>query len=137
MKRDLSARLNWRINVATKSLQRTKKRLKEMGISSWKAEASYNTFSGKKVDLFNIIDLVALYVDEGICGIQCCGTDFAEHDRKILASPYSREWLESHGILELWSWRKLLKKKGGKLKIWEPKIKRYTLDDFNINQNGE
>ena len=108
-----------------------------MGISSWKAEASYNAFSGKKVDLFNIIDVIALYTDVGICGIQCCGADFAEHDRKILASPYSKEWLESFGILEVWVWRKVLKKKGGKLKIWDVKIKRYTLDDFNINLHGE
>jgi len=123
--------------MATKSLQRTKKRLKELGISSGKVEAPWNQFSKKRSDLFGIIDLVCLYVDEGICGIQCCGTDFAEHDRKILASPYSREWLESHGILELWAWRKLLKKKGGKAKTWVEKIKRYTLDDFNINLQGE
>ena len=123
--------------MATKSLQRTKKRLKELGVSSGKVEAPWNQFSKKRSDLFNIIDLIALYVDEGICGIQCCGTDFAEHDRKILASPYSKEWLECTGILELWGWRKMLKKKGGKLRIWEPKIKRYTLDDFNINLHGE
>jgi len=123
--------------MATQSLQRTKKRLKEMGVSSGKVEAPWNQFSKKRSDLFGILDLVALYVGEGICGIQCCGADFAEHDRKILASPYSVEWLESFGILEVWAWRKILKKKGGKAKIWDVKIKRYTLDDFNINLHGE
>jgi len=123
--------------MATQSLQRTKKELKARGISSGKVEAPWNQFSKKRSDLFGILDLVALYVGEGICGIQCCGADFAEHDRKILASPYSVEWLESYGILETWAWRKILKKKGGKLKIWDVKIKRYTLDDFNINLQGE
>ena len=123
--------------MATQSLQRTKKELKARGISSGKVEAPWNQFSKKRSDLFGILDLVALYLGEGICGIQCCGADFAEHDRKILASPYSVEWLESYGILETWAWRKILKKKGGKLKIWDVKIKRYTLDDFNINLQGE
>jgi len=123
--------------MATQSLQRTKKELKARGISSGKVEAPWNQFSKKRSDLFGILDLVALYLGEGICGIQCCGADFAEHDRKILASPYSVEWLESYGILETWAWRKVLKKKGGKAKIWDVKIKRYTLDDFNINLHGE
>ena len=116
--------------MATQSLQRTKKELKARGISSGKVEAPWNQFSKKRSDLFGIIDLVALYVCEGICGIQCCGTDFAEHDRKMLSSPYSKEWIESFGILELWGWRKVLKKKGGKAKIWEPRIKRYTIKEI-------
>lgn len=84
---------------------------------------------GMRVDLFGIIDLIAIYKD-GICGIQCCGADFAAHDRKILANDNTRLWLASGGLLELWSWRKVKKKRGGKQMVYRPRIKCYTIEDL-------
>ena len=107
---------------------RTKEHLTKQGIKSGLVER-YISFSGKKIDLFNIIDIIAIYPD-GICGIQACGTDRAEHDRKILASVEAKEWLVAGGILELWSWRKLKVKRGGKAVRWTPNIKCYTLEDL-------
>ena len=111
-----------------KTTERTMKHLKKNGISHSKSE-SYNSFSNKKNDLFGIIDIVALYSD-GICGIQACGSDFLQHDRKIKESPYSLEWIDSGGILELWGWRKLKVKRGGKAFRWTPRIKKYYRVDF-------
>jgi hypothetical protein len=39
-------------------------------------------------------------------------------------------WLECGGRIQVYGWRKLLKKRGGKQKIWVPRIKEITLEDF-------
>lgn len=86
----------------------------------------------KKFDLFGIIDIIALYPD-GVCGIQVCGSDWNEHIQKIKESPNTLKWLQTPGtILELWGWRKLKVKRGGYQEKWTPRIKRYTLEEFII-----
>ena len=107
--------------MAQSPVERTRNVLKHYGISSWKAEF-FNQFMKIRQDMFGFIDYVALYPDS-ICGLQICGKDFAEHDRKILANKYAPKWIESGGTIELWAWRKL---KGG----WDVKIRPYDLSDF-------
>ena len=85
--------------------------------------------SGIRQDLFGFIDIVAIK-PIGICGIQSCGQSFADHDRKILENEFALEWLKAGGSIELWGWRKLKKKRGGKLMVWKPRLKTYKLDDF-------
>lgn len=77
---------------------------------------------GCKEDLLNIIDLIAL--DCGIVGIQVCGTDWAEHKRKIMEDEKENTfaWLDNGGRLEVWGWRKRKKKRGGKAMYWSPRI---------------
>ena len=73
--------------------------------------------------MFHIIDLIAL--DNGVVGIQVCGSDWAPHVRKITEehSAYTVAWLQQPGTrLELHGWRKVKKKRGGKLMIWKPRI---------------
>ena len=111
-----------------KTSTRTKEYLNKNGIKSGLVER-YNAHTMQKNDLFGIIDIIALYPD-GICGIQACGTDYAEHDRKILDSLEAYEWIQRGGILELFGWRKLKVKRGGVAVRWIPKIKRYRLEDF-------
>jgi len=84
---------------------------------------------GFRKDFLNCIDIIAIRKNE-IMGIQSCGQSFAEHDRKILAEPLALKWIEAGGQLVLIGWRKILKKKGGKLKIWSPRIKKYLVEDF-------
>jgi len=111
------------------SSTRTKEYLDKKGIKSGLVER-YNAHSNKKIDLFNIIDIIALYPD-GICGIQTCGSDFKAHDEKIKDHvDYAYKWILCGGILELWGWRKLKLKRGGKAIRWTPRIKRYMLEDF-------
>jgi len=110
---------------------RTLKYLRDRG---WKAGVVerflfYAGKYGKRIDLFNIIDIIALS-DTDIIGVQSCGQSFGEHDKKILASPLAERWLGCGGKLMLVGWRKLLKKRGGKLRVWKPRIKHYHLRDF-------
>jgi hypothetical protein len=84
-----------------------------------------------RVDLFHIIDLIAIRPGE-IVGIQSCGQAFSEHHRKITEEhpDAARDWILAGGMLELWGWRKLKVKRGGKAMRWEPRVKVYSLADF-------
>lgn len=96
-----------------------------------------NEFSafGKRQDLFGIIDVLSISPTETL-GVQCCGSSFAEHYRKLTEekNQESYDWLTGccHRRLEIWSWRKVLKKRGCKVKIWQPRIVEITLDDLDI-----
>jgi hypothetical protein len=100
-------------------------------------------------DLFGIIDIIALdHGDDdewsiekgtwiahpgGVIGVQSCGTAFSEHYKKITQTKAkeARDWLLTPGTsLELWGWRKIKVKRGGKAMRCEPRIHKFTLDDL-------
>lgn len=90
---------------------------------------------GIRSDLYNIFDLLSMHPRQGIIGIQCCGSDFSAHYRKITEEHADKAliWLSSgrgRTHIEIWAWRKILKKKGGKQRIWSPRIKRISYADF-------
>lgn len=96
----------------------------------------FNRFAGphgKRQDLFGFIDIIALDREQGIIGVQSTGQDFAGHVRKILEerSEEAVEWLKCGGRIELWGWRKLKVKRGGKAMKWAPRIREFTLEDFD------
>ena len=105
-------------------MQRTKAALKKAGVIHQKVEY-WNGFvkpHGIRVDLFNIIDIIAL---RGcILGIQVTGADLASHKKKIMeeCKQNTIAWLANGGRLEVWGWRTLKKKRGGKAKVWKPRI---------------
>ncbi len=108
-------------------VQRTKAILKDQGIPHWIVERNFPPSrkwpNGCKEDLFNIIDMIAL--DNGVVGVQVCGADWMPHVRKITEdyAGNTMAWLSQPGTrLELWGWRKVKKKRGGKLMIWKPRI---------------
>jgi len=78
-------------------------------------------------DLFGIIDIIAIQKNE-IIGVQSTGTAFSAHLKKIETSKNLRPWMESGAGLWLIGWRKLKKKRGGKQKIYKPRIGIFTLD---------
>jgi len=80
---------------------------------------------GTRVDLFNIIDILAID-DTSTIGVQSCGQDYAAHKAKIMECEYTILWLESPDR-ELWliGWRKLKVKRGGKAVRWKPRIARF------------
>lgn len=89
----------------------------------WRVE-SYNAFSGTKNDLFNIIDYIVI-TDNSTIGIQSCGVDFSAHERKICIDEIENTqlWLTPpHRKLLLIGWRKVLKRKGMKQRIYKPRI---------------
>lgn len=88
---------------------------------------------GIRQDLFGIIDVIALDPVRGVVGVQSTGSAFAEHDRKLKTERVQEcvDWLQTPGTaLELWGWRKVLARRGGKQKIWAPRVKVYNLADF-------
>lgn len=118
-------------------MQRTKKQLRDQNILHWIVERNFPPSrkhpNGCKEDLFNIIDLLAL--DNGVVGVQVCGTDWMPHVYKITQehADKTRAWLRQPGTrLELWGWRKVKKKRGGKLMIWKPRIADIFLVGNNV-----
>ena len=123
----------------TTSNARTKRHLEALG---WHCEIveRFNPYAGKfgqRKDLFGFLDIIAIDKDnDRIIGIQACGTDFTPHKRKMLteATPDIRaiaiDWLKAGAGIQLWGWRKVLAKKGGKQKTWQPRIEEYTIEDY-------
>jgi len=88
-----------------------------------------------RIDLFNIIDIIAIEPGE-ILGVQSTGSAFSEHWHKLTEdkAQESYDWIKAGGILELWGWRKLKVKRGGKAMRWEPRIKQITIHDLKLDQ---
>lgn len=119
--------------------QRTLRHLKHEGLLSAIVE-KFNPYAGKhgqRCDMFGIIDIVSLCPERGIIGIQSCGVSFSQHWQKLTdeKAEITREWLKCGGKLYIYSWRKVKKKRGGKLMIWQPRIKEITLEDLTYANN--
>jgi len=60
-----------------------------------------------------------------------------KHPRNILANPVSKLWLKTGAKLILIGWRKVKKHpRKGKLKVWRPRVKVYTLEDFGLEDKS-
>lgn len=116
-------------------MQRTIKEMKERGRKCGIVERFiHNRHVGRGIrsDLFGLFDLVAMAPKEGIIGIQVCGRDFAPHYRKITEdlAETAIMWMNSGGHIEIWSWRLLLIKRGGKKKKYQPRVHKIIYEDF-------
>lgn len=112
---------------------RTLEYLRSQGWVADKVEI-FNQYAGKygqRKDMFGFADLVALG-ENSIIAVQSCGQAFSEHDKKITTdetvAPNALLWLKCGGRLLLIGWRKKLKKRGGKFKVWTPRIREYFID---------
>jgi hypothetical protein len=95
---------------------------------------------GKRSDLFGIIDVLALDPERGVVGVQSCGQAFAEHFRKLTIekAQETSDWLGTPGTtLELWGWRKVKLKRGGKAERWTPRVREITLADIGSGDGEE
>lgn len=87
--------------------------------------------TGHREDLFGFVDIIALRPTGSIVAIQSTGpSGHAAHKRKILDNGNALIWLRCGGRIELWSWRKLLVEKGGKLRRWRARVEEITASDF-------
>lgn len=115
--------------------QRTLRELRNRGVVCAVVER-WNQFAGPhgvRQDLFGFIDICALYPgDKGIVGVQSTGpSGHAQHRKKILEDcEHALDWLKSGGKIELWSWRKLKLKRGGKAERWFPRVEDITEEMF-------
>lgn len=116
--------------------QRSLKRLRDEGYRAAVVERflRYAGKFGKRQDLYNIIDVLAINKEETL-GVQCCSGSVQSHLVKLTEDKNQEcyDWLECpNRRLEIWGWRKLLKKRGGKAKIWVPNIVEITLKDLDL-----
>jgi len=85
---------------------------------------------GKRIDLFGTTDIIAIKRNQ-LWAIQSCGLAFSDHHQKLYVEKNLEvcAWLDAGGRFALIGWRKLLAKRGGKRKIWVPRIRLYELDE--------
>lgn len=114
--------------------QRTLRALRQRGLICAIVE-KWNQYAGPhgmRQDLFGIIDVLALDPQRGVIGVQSCGSSFSEHLKKLTTekAQETSDWLSTPGTsLELWGWRKVKIKRGGKAERWEPRVKQISLND--------
>lgn len=79
---------------------------------------------GIRQDLFGFLDILALDPESGIVGIQSCGQDWSGHVTKLRVERKEIviRWLQAGARCELWGWRKVKAKRGGKQMVWRPRI---------------
>lgn len=66
----------------------------------------YNQYARRRVDLFGVIDIVAI-TPEGILGIQATsGSNHSSRVNKALEEPRLHAWLKAGGRFQVWSWSK-------------------------------
>ena len=106
----------------TSNTQRTMTQLRKKGWVCAVVE-KWNHHVKIRQDLWGWMDVIA-YKDDITVGIQVCSmTGRKEHLNKILANKYTKSWSASENrLIQLWSWRKLKVKRGGKAFKWEAKI---------------
>lgn len=98
----------------------------------------WNSYAKIRVDLFGVIDIVAVKADiTGVLGVQSTSTDhIMDRIRKALAEPRIRVWLEAQNRFQVWGWAK--RGERGKRKLWTLKIKELALAaDGSIEVKGE
>jgi hypothetical protein len=117
--------------------QRTLRALRDQGMVCGIVER-FNPHAGPhglRQDLFGCIDIIALDPERGVIGIQSCGQDFSDHRLKLLEERCQEvtDWLSTPGTeLELWGWRKVKLKRGGRAMRWKPRLARLSLLDGEI-----
>lgn len=88
----------------------------------------FNSYTKKRIDLFGVIDIVAI-TPTGILGIQACaGGDHSTRRKKILAEPRIAAWLGAGARLEVWSWSK--RGRVDERKLWQVRIDEIRADEF-------
>jgi hypothetical protein len=121
--------------MGTSNVSRTMKELRKIGTKCAVVE-KWNGFAGPhgiRQDLFGIIDVIGLDPERGVMGIQCCsGSGYSAHFKKLTEerAQETTDWLETPGTsLFIWAWRKVVKQRGGKARVWKPRVVEITLED--------
>lgn len=105
---------------------RTLQKLRKDGYTASVVER-WNPHARIRQDLFGCIDLVAVHPELGTFGIQACaGASVAARVAKSCAEPRLAVWL-LHNKFEVWGWRKLKVKRGGKAVRWDVRRVRIAL----------
>jgi len=123
---------------------RTIKYLRDQGYIGDVVER-FNAYAGKfgqRKDFLGFADLIVVKRGEGVIAVQSTGSAHSEHVRKLSDSECTTnmiEWLESGARVWILSWRKVLLKRGGKAKRWEPRKAefRFANGELTIEEKGK
>ena len=110
----------------------TARTLDECRARGWPAQVveRYNRFARRRIDLFGVIDLVAI-TPAGILGIQATsGSNHASRRSKIADEPRAKAWLEAGGLLAVWTYAK--RGAHGKRKLWTLREEPIGLELFDV-----
>lgn len=111
--------------MASKPTQRSLAILKKECDGHVQVVEKWIAFAKKRIDLFGIIDIVALRGFR-ILGVQATsGSNHSSHVDKALASPHLKAWLEAEGEFEIWSFQK--RGKRGQRKLWKRRITKFSV----------
>lgn len=113
----------------------TSKTLKLLREQGWTAQVveHWNPFARRRIDLFHVIDIVAVRADHpGVLGIQCTSaSNAAARLTKAKTEPALRVWLASGNKFEVHSHGK--RGARGERKLWTCDRRPLTIDDL---ENG-
>jgi len=111
----------------------TQRSLKLLRDEGWHVEIveHYNYFTKRRKDLFGFADLLACKSLEPPLLVQVTsGSNHSARRLKIANSPLIKLVLSTGMRVEIHSWRKLKKKRGGKQMIWSPRVEEITVDSL-------
>ena len=126
--------------AGTSHTSRTLERLRLRGFQVWVVEKFLPHVRrgdggwGGRQDMFGWCDIVAIDPKNGVTiGVQSTGDDYANHLRKLTIerAVQVREWLQAGNRAELYAWRKVKKKRGGKQMVYRPRWKSITMQDVH------
>lgn len=105
--------------------QRTLAAMREQGRVCGIVE-KFNSFVGPhgiRQDFLGFIDIICVDPVQGIVAVQSCGQGWSDHVRKMLEERNENmfAWIK-HAPIELWAWRKVKLKRGGKAERWMPRV---------------
>lgn len=108
--------------------QRTLAWLREQGYHAQVVER-FNSHAGVRVDLFGIIDIIAVTPHDTI-GVQATSLGVTDRLKKIQTSEGARHWLSAGRHRRLWivGWRKYKKAENGK--HWRPIVREVQFADL-------
>lgn len=126
-------------------LQRSKGWLEKRGFHVWITEY-FNQWAHIRVDLFNLIDFVAIRHDsKGVWGINSCDDDSGavsahiakylngyDHPKKgrIGPNPHLPVWLAAGNRFSIFGWGK--RGPRGKMKVWTLRVVEFYLDGAEV-----
>ena len=96
---------------------------------------------GIRKDFLGFIDVILLDPNKGFVGVQITGTDYSGHLKKLQQERPLEclHWLRfPHAVtsIELWAWRKVKERRGGKREVYRPRILEVT-EDIILNGRSE
>ena len=79
---------------------------------------------GFRRDYFGFGDILAFDEVETLL-VQSCGQAFSQHRKDMLENEMVLRWINDHRRALLIGWRKVLKTRGGKQRIWKPRVAEF------------